>query len=528
MTTLDWIVITVYLAGMIGLSVYLGRGQEDADDYYVGGRNLPWWAVGISTMATQTSAVSFISIPAFVALVEGGGLTWLQYELSVPLAMIVVMVLLIPFFRSLELVSVYEYLELRYGPRARSMMSIVFLLSRGLGTGVGVYASAIVLEVCLGTPLWATILLIGVVTVIYDTIGGMAAVVYSDVVQMVVLVGGLLLCIAIGFEEAGGAAAAFDSLPPDRWRAFDPGTGIFDGAKTPFWGFLVGGLFLYISYYGVDQSQAQRELSAPTLADTKRSLVLNGLLRFPLTVLYLILGIAMGAAYLASPELQSVVPAERPDYLVPQFILHKLPTGLRAVLFAAILAAAMSSLDSALNSLSASTMKDFIERRRALKSDELLRVGRITTVIWGAAITGMAFLVGGMSGTIVEAINKIGSAFYGPILASFLVGVLSKRVNETGVIAGVIVGVAFNLGLWIFAPGLYWMWWNLTGLIVAAAAAFAASALAAPPSEEQRRYTLTFDGIVEEEKKWLKTYAVLITYFVVILSIVVFADDLLA
>jgi Na+/proline symporter len=166
MNALDWTIIIAYMLGMIGLSAYLKRGQVDDEDYYVGGRNLPWWAVGISTMATQTSAISFISIPAFVALKTNGGLTWLQYELALPLAIIFTMVFLLPFFRKLELVSVYEYLELRFGPTARMVVSGMFLLGRGLGSGIGVYASGIVLSVCLGIPVWATVMLIGAVTVV--------------------------------------------------------------------------------------------------------------------------------------------------------------------------------------------------------------------------------------------------------------------------------------------------------------------------------------------------------------------------
>ena len=145
MSFIDWTIIIVYLGLMVAFSVYLGKGQESQDDYYVGGRDLPWWAIGISTMATQSSANSFIGIPAFVALTEGGGLTWLQYELAVPLAMIFVMVFLLPFFRKLELVSVYEYLELRFGRPTRLFLSAIFLISRALATGMGIYAAALVL-----------------------------------------------------------------------------------------------------------------------------------------------------------------------------------------------------------------------------------------------------------------------------------------------------------------------------------------------------------------------------------------------
>ena len=259
MSPLDWIIIFLYLAGMVALSVYLARGQTSEADYYVGGRNLPWWAVGISTMATQSSAISFISIPAFVALREGGGLTWLQYELAVPLAMLVVIALLIPFFRKLELISVYEFLELRYGRSVRQFLSGVFLISRGLATGVAIYAASLVLSICMGIPLWATILLIGAATIVYDTIGGITAVVYSDVIQMGILLAGVIACVWVAAGAAGGLGEVFSLFPAERWRALDMRTG-FGDSGTPFWGFLIGGLFLYASYYGVDQSQVQREL----------------------------------------------------------------------------------------------------------------------------------------------------------------------------------------------------------------------------------------------------------------------------
>jgi SSS family solute:Na+ symporter len=212
----------------------------------VGGRKLSWWAVGLSTMATQTSAISFISIPAFVALKEGGGLTWLQYELAVPLAIILVMAFLIPFFRKLKLISVYGYLEWRFGSSVRYLVSGVFLISRGLATGVGVYASGIVLSVCLGIPLWLTILIIGVVTVIYDTIGGITAVVYSDVIQMVVLISGIIVCIVFAADIVGGLDDVWASFPKVRRIAIDPSTGLKStGASVPFWAFLFGGIFLF-------------------------------------------------------------------------------------------------------------------------------------------------------------------------------------------------------------------------------------------------------------------------------------------
>ncbi|MGD8600259.1 MAG: sodium/solute symporter, partial [Gemmatimonadota bacterium] len=485
MNGIDWTIIVLYLLGMIGLSVVLGRGQTSDEDYYVGGRKLPWWAIGISTMATQTSAISFISIPAFVALRDGGGLTWLQYELAVPLAMIAVMVLLIPLFRGLELVSVYEYLELRFGRSVRTLVSAVFLLSRGLATGVGVYATAIVLSVGLGTPLWATILIIGVVTVVYDTIGGMTAVVYSDVIQMGVLLVGIVVSIVVAAGEVGGFGVVFGSLPDARMTAVNPSWGLGGGGGEgfPFWAFLVGGFFLYVSYYGTDQSQVQRELSAPSIEETKWSLVLNGLCRFPLTALYVVLGMAMYAMLQQSEALRAAVPPDNLDYLVPQFVLLHLPTGVRALLFAALLSAAMSSLDSALNSLSAATMRDFIEPRMG-ESARTILWSKVTTVSWGVVITGFAFVVGDISPTVIEGINQIGSAFYGPILAAFLVGILSRRATSGGILVGILAGVGFNVTLWLGFPGIYWTWWNLFGCAVASVVALGVSALQPAPAPD--------------------------------------------
>jgi SSS family solute:Na+ symporter len=520
MNALDWLIIIVYLGAMIGFSVYLSRGQSDEEDYFVGGRKLSWWAVGLSTMATQTSAISFISIPAFVALKEGGGLTWLQYELAVPLAIILVMTFLIPFFRRLRLVSVYEYLEWRFGSSVRYLVSGVFLVSRGLGTGVGVYASGIVLAVCLGIPLWSTILIIGVVTVIYDTIGGITAVVYSDVIQMVVLISGIVVCIVYATDIVGGLDDVWSSFPADRRLAIDPSTGLKSaGASVPFWAFLFGGLFLYTSYYGTDQSQVQRELSAATTADTKKSLLVNGFARFPLTALYVLLGMVMLAVYQNSPDFIERVPYNKPDYLVPQFILMYLPQGLRALIFASLLSAAMSSLDSALNSLSASTVHDFIAPRLKDKS-RLLLVSKVTTVTWGILITGFAFMVGNISGTVIESINKIGSAFFGPILAAFIVGVLSKRATARSIRAGILAGVGFNLVLWLGLPGVYWMWWNMTGFLVTVGVSYMVG-LFGPGSQVKdiSQYVLTGSDLFQEERRWWPVYAVLVLYFFLMLTL---------
>lgn len=523
MTALDWTVIAIYAAAMIGLSMYLGRNQENQEDYYVGGRDMPWWAIGISTMATQTSAISFISIPAFVALKPGGGLTWLQFELAVPLAMIAVSMLLLPFFRKLELISIYEYLEYRFGPAVRLLLSGVFLLSRALGTGVGLYASAIVLTVVLEVPLYITIVAMGILTVIYDTIGGIKAVVYSDVIQSMILILGIGLCIGYALEHIDGIETVLTAVTPDRWNAIDPSLGLGQPSETPFWGFLIGGFFLYMAYYGADQSQVQRELSGKTIQDTRLSLYLNGFARFPLTLGYILMGLVLAAVFTVNVDLQARVPEDNLDFLVPAFVLQELPAGVRGLLIAALLAASMSSLDSALNSLSAASMRDFIERGREMSDQRILFLSKVMTVFWGIVITGFAFVVGGISDTVIESINKIGSTFYGPILAAFLVGVLSKRAKTAGIFTGVIAGIGFNLWLWLTAPDVHWMWWNFLGLVVAVAVtAFVSLFTGKVDAAVIGKYTLQGSGFLDEGPLWRPAYRWLLLYFLALLILLVF------
>lgn len=484
MTRLDWIVVAAYLLSTLGLSAWLARRQETAADYYVGGRTLPWWALALSILATQSSANSFIGIPAYVALVPGGGLTWLQYELMLPLAMVVVMLVLVPVLRGLGVISVYEYLERRFDARTRTVLSIVFLLSRGLATGVALYAAALLVQVCTGLPLGWAIVLTGGITVVYDALGGMRAVVWTDVIQMVILVGGIGLCAAIASSLAGGAAAVLAAQDPARLAAVEWAHGVGDGARAPLWGFVAGGLVLYISYYGVDQSQAQRTLSATGIPGAQRALVFNGIARFPLTLAYAGLGLAIGAVAMREPALRDAVPPGRPDLLVPRFITLYVPSGARGLLVAAILAAAMSSLDSALNSLSAATLRDFVEPR--LGSARALRAGRLVTLAWGVVLIVFAGLASSLSTSVVESINRVGALFYGPLLAAFVCGILDRRARGPAVLAGVAAGLTLNLWLaHAMSAQLFWMWWNVSGLVAAVAVTLVGSRLMAPPAAWQ-------------------------------------------
>lgn len=468
MTALDAAIVALYLLAVVGYSATLARRQASPDDYYVAGRRLPWWALGISTMATQSSANSFIGIPAFVALVPGGGLTWLQYELALPLALAVVMFVLVPVFRGLGPVSIYEYLEWRFDRSTRLLLSAVFLVSRSLATGVALYAAALVVQVCTGLPLLWSVLLMGGVTLVYDLLGGMRAVVWTDVVQMTVLLAGVGGCLYFALQIAGGFDAVRSAVEPARVAAIDPRLGLGDGARAPLWGFVFGGFVLYIAYYGIDQSQVQRQLSAPSVGDARKVLALNALARFPLTLLYAALGLALAAVWVQSEALRAAVPDGRLDLLVPRFIELHLPAGLRGLLVAAVLAAAMSSLDSALNSLSAATMRDFVAHR--VDAARQMVAARGCTLFWGVLITALGLHAGSLASTVVESINLVGALFYGPLLAAFACGILDARATGLAVRVGVAAGLGVNLVLWIaLRQEVFWMWWNVSGLVVAAA-----------------------------------------------------------
>jgi SSS family solute:Na+ symporter len=516
--------------GMIGLSFYLARGQKSDRDYYLGGNKTAPLPIALSTMATQCSTNSLLGAPAFVAFAAGGGLIWLQFELAVPLAMIVLMALIFPLLRGLNLISVYAYLENRFDARTRTLVSLLFQFIRAFGTGVTVYGISLVLMLCLNLPFWAAVLMLGGITIVYDVLGGMKAVIWSDVIQIVVLFGAILAAIVMAVHLAGGLPVVFDQS--DRLRAVNfGGHGLGDGQTFAFWPMLIGGLFLYLSYYGCDQTQAQRELSTRSVADTNRALFLDGLLRFPLVLSYCFLGLCLGAYALLHPDFISALPLTdrgEPNYnvAVPVFVLRHFPHGLIGLVMVGLFAAAMSSLDSTLNALSALSMQDIVKRNLKLKltgRQELL-ISKLLTVFWGAVCLFFAFFVGGISDTIVESINKIGSLLNGPLLAVFMMGLLSRRVNGQGATGGLIVGFAVNLLLWRCAPQISWLWWNVIGFFSAYAPGYLISLAFAKPDPVKLKGTLFLrlpGSSKARHNGWGRYYITLALYAAGILALLV-------
>jgi SSS family transporter len=476
----DWIVLGIYFVGVLVLGAWLARRQKSTDDYFLGGKRMPGGLVGVSLAANQVSAISLVSAPAFVALRPDGGLRWLQYELAVPLAMVGVIVLLGPLYPRLSSASLYEFAERRFGPGVRTALSSIFLISRGLATGITLYTTALVLSVGMGFPLLNVYLLLGLFAVAYTTLGGIQADIYSDVIQFAVLWVGVVVAMIVAAAMLTDLPGSIGQLEAGRLAAIDlRHNGLGDGHTFSFWPMLIGGLFLYMSYYGCDQSQAQRLMATGDLRAVRKSLVINGMIRFPVVLTYCLFGLLLAVLLAQDASFASQLSGKKPDYLVPAFLVTYLPVGIRGLVISGIFAAAMSSIDSALNSLSAITVEDFVSKSRwarlTVEPRRRLLVSRGITLLWGVFCLASGLVLARSSKTIIELVNMVGSAFYGPILAVFVCGLLIRRVRGQGMLLGLLGGVAGNLLLWKAAPNVSWLWWNPAGFLVAVVLASGAS-----------------------------------------------------
>jgi SSS family transporter len=464
MNYLDYTIILIYCAAMLGIGIYV-KDSKNSTDFFHGGRNFGWMTLLLSVMATQLSAVSFISAPAFVGFKTGGGLKWLTFEFAVPIAMIFIAAVIVPPLYRSGVVSAYEYLEKRFGRSTRLLISGVFLLSRSFATGVSVYALAMTMETMFHISFWQSITLVCVFTTLYSIKGGMRAVIISDAVQMVILVLSIFVCWGYGYHHIGGWSGFTAVVDPERVKIMDFSKSGLNNDEYGMLPMLLGGLFLYTSYYGTDQTQVQRALSAKNLKTVRQTYLMNGFIRFLVTLAYCIMGLVVGAFMLTQPDMVREIGA-KPDKMLPMFMLHYLPHGMMGFVLVGILSAAMSTYSSVFNSLSAVAMEDFLARGKNLDTQTYIRWSRFTSLFWMGFCVIVSCFVGDFAPTVIEAINKIGSLFYGPILILFLVAILSKKTTGLGVNIGLIAGVAANIYVWKCEPQIFWFWWNLIGAVV--------------------------------------------------------------
>lgn len=477
-TSWDTAVLVGYIALIVWIGSRFGKDQHSPEDYFLGGRKIPGWAVGLSVMATQASAITFIGAPGWGF---EGGLERLVTFLNVPLAMIVLILVLVPVFHRAGIYSIYELLERRFGPGTRTLTALLFLIARGLATGVVLYAPALVLAVVTGWSVNLTIVIMAVLAIGYTVLGGISAVIWTDVIQMFVLWLGALLSVAFLITSLpGGFADVF---------AFGAESGLFDAIDLSFdpsvtyslWAGLLGGFFLHVAYFGTDQSQIQRVLSSPSVPDAQRSLLIGGYLLIPQMLLFLFVGIILATYY----QQNGLSAPDNLNELLPRYVVETFPSGMAGLVIAGVFAAAMSSLDSALNSLSAVSVRDFYSRyvKPEASDAHYLKASRWTTVFWGGYATLFAFFAGNL-GPVIEAVNQVGSWFYGALLGVFLLAIFSHRSNARGAVAGLCTGM---LAVWATTAFLdiSWLYNNTIGVAVSVGVGYLVSLSSPAPRAEQ-------------------------------------------
>ena len=416
---INWIVLIVYFFGMLYIGVIYGKGNKTTEDYFLGSRQIPWWAIGLSVMATQCSAVSFIGIPGWG---YASGLDRITYTFQFPIVVAILMVTFIPFFYNTKVVSVYEYLEKRFGAKSRLLLAAIFLLSRGFQTAVVLFAPALALAIITGTDPNTAILMMGVFTLIYTYVGGMNAVIWTDVIQMFIIWLGIALSILVPiFTVDGGFSHIIENgISNNLFNGLDYSLGISN--SYTFWGGILGSGFLYLTYLGTDQSQVQRVLSAKSIRETKLSLSLVGFIVPIQTFLFLFAGICLFSAYNGKSF-------ENSDYVMLTFITQTLPVGIAGLVTAGVFAAGMSSVASALNSLATVTVNDFYKKIYPEASDtKCLKVSKYMTLFWGVFSTLFALCLGGL-GTVLDIINILGPLFYPCMLSTYVLAVFCKKGN---------------------------------------------------------------------------------------------------
>ncbi|HEX7052059.1 MAG TPA: sodium:solute symporter [Longimicrobiales bacterium] len=441
-TTLDVIVLVAYVTGVTALGVWLGGRQKSARDYFLADRGIPWWAVCFSVVATETSALTFISVPATAYT---GDFWFLQLAFGYLIGRIGIAVVLLPGYFRGELSTAYALLEERFGAPTRRFASTIFLVTRALADSVRIFAAAIPIALITGLPYAASILITGVFTLIYTYYGGLRAVVWVDVVQMFLyLFGGAAALVILRDLVPGGfggiAAAASDA---GKFRILHPGGGFAD-ARWILTG-LVGGAFLSMASHGVDHLIVQRLLAAPSLRGARKALIGSGIVVIGQFALFLLVGAGLFAFYGGRSF-------ATPDEIFPRFIVEQLPPGVSGLIVAGILAAAMSTVASSLNSLASATTHDLYAPLAGRAGDDahLMRVGKRFTLLWAAILVGGAILFQFASqGTPVVVIAlQIASFTYGGLLGGFLLGVLSRRARQSDAILGMATAIAIMAALW--------------------------------------------------------------------------------
>jgi SSS family solute:Na+ symporter len=455
---LDLTIIALYLAGITLFGLRFRKRQCSLRDYFLADRNIPWWAIALSIVAAETSTLTIISIPG---LAYDSNLTFLQVVLGYLVGRVIISFVLLPHYFRGDLFTAYELIERRFGRKLRSLTAGLFLVTRAAAEGVRVYAVSIVVVIALGTGEITSIAIITALTLIYTFEGGLAAVIWTDVVQTVIYVGGTLVGLFTilhlvpggwatihNVADTAGKLRVFD-FTPDFWKPYT------------FWAGLIGGAFLTTASHGTDQLIVQRLLAARNQRQSVTALLSSGVAIVFQFALFLMVGVMLFAFY-RTPSANF----GKADRIYPTFIVSQMPHGISGLLIAAILAAAMSNLSAALNSLSSSSIIDFyLQRNPQVDERRRVQLSRLATLVWALVLFGLAVLSLHKVGRVVEVGLQIASVAYGALLGVFLLGVLTRRANQNGAMIGMLCGFVTELYLWL-GTRVPWTWWVAIGTVV--------------------------------------------------------------
>jgi len=476
LTAGDYLVIALYLVAITAFGSWFAKFQKTTRDYFLADRSSPWWAICFTIVATETSTLSFIGVPAQAYT---GAMGFLQLAFGYVIGRVLVSLLFIPSYFRGELVTSYELLQRRFGSPVKTAASAIFLITRSLADGVRLFATALVIAVVTGVPVSLTVILLGGAMIVYTVRGGASAVIWTDVVQMFVYIGGaglvfwaLLERIPGGWSEVVATAGAAGKFAVLNFST-DP------KVVYTFWAGLVGGVALTLATHGTDQFLVQRLLSARSAKEASLGLVLSGFIVFAQFTLFLVIGAMLFTYY-------QHVPAPvlgRADEILPSFVVNTLTGGAAGFIVAAIVAAALSP---SINSMAAVTVRDFYVKfiKPGASETEQMRLARQSTIGWGIVQIGVGLAAQWMDRSVLDAGLAVLSLASGPVLGAFLIGVLTKRVQTSAMLTGMVAGAAVLVVVW-WTGAVAWTWYAFTGAAVTAIVALAAS-FAAPRNSQLR------------------------------------------
>ncbi len=523
MSKLDWVILVTALCGIIIYGIYKSRTTKNLDGYFLSNRSLPWYMVLLSIMGTQASAITFLSAPGQAYT---DGMRFVQYYFGLPLAMIVISIFFVPVFRNLKVYTAYEFLENRFDQKTRSLTSALFLISRGLSTGISIYAPSIILSSLLGWNIYYTNLVMGGLLIIYTMSGGAKAVAYTQQLQLIIIISGMFLAgymvVALLPDDIGFTEAI--RIAGNKGKMNIITSGITDGHfdwkdKYNIWSGVIGGFFLALSYFGTDQSQVGRYLTAKSDKESRIGLLVNGLVKVPMQFLILLVGILVFSFYqhhkapvyfddakvaLASKTvygdslaviekkynevlgndmvkagelraqyktvLKAAIPGDEANdtnFIFLRFVIDNLPKGLVGLLIAVIFLAAWGSIAAALNSLASSTVVDFHKKYINPHCTEAkdYSISKWYTFAWGVFAIIVAMFAHNLGNSLIEAVNILGSLFYGVILGIFLVAFWIKQVKANAVFIAAVISELLIILIYKLDV-ISFLWLNVIGALL--------------------------------------------------------------